>query len=290
MGARTWMLAYVDGRAPEVLKSNPRLDRGATAAIAVKLFPGEKLEPLGDGNLSSPCRPNNEVHIGCFPGLTIIAAKEFGIDYPSRLPSNFLEAAAGNTVYLHAMHSVVDWFAYAIWVDGTLERSLSLSPESGILEDIGPRRAFEEPYWAGQHPVPTDPGQDEANYPLPFHPLELGRSRVAGAVRVPARRIHRSRSGSARAHSAGSLQETRVVVVEILVLVTDRHSPRQGVRAGTRASATFRAARRLLARVVAGRRGAMLHASRERASRRGETRPHARAVRRASGVGERASA
>ncbi len=30
------------------------------------------------------------------------------------------------------------------------------------------RRPFEDPYWAGEHPVDWD------EYPLPFHPLELG--------------------------------------------------------------------------------------------------------------------
>jgi hypothetical protein len=71
------------------------------------------------------------------------------------------------------MHSVVDWFACAIWEGGKLVRALSLSPDSGILEDIGPRRPFEEPYWAGKHPV-GDPDDGENAYPLPFHPLELG--------------------------------------------------------------------------------------------------------------------
>ena len=35
MGAKTWMLAYVDGRAPDILKSNPQLDRAATAAMVL---------------------------------------------------------------------------------------------------------------------------------------------------------------------------------------------------------------------------------------------------------------
>jgi hypothetical protein len=70
------------------------------------------------------------------------------------------------------MHSVVDWFAYAQWIDGKLVRSLSLSPDSGVLENTGPKMLFEEPYWAGEHPVEVDEG--EAPYPLPFHPLELG--------------------------------------------------------------------------------------------------------------------
>jgi hypothetical protein len=71
------------------------------------------------------------------------------------------------------MHSVVDWFAYAKWVNGTLVRSLSLSPDSGILEDIGERMPFEEPYWSGDHPA-VDSEEEKDSYPFPFHPLELG--------------------------------------------------------------------------------------------------------------------
>jgi hypothetical protein len=51
------------------------------------------------------------------------------------------------------MHSVVDWFAFAVWQDGRLKRSLSLSPDSGVLEDIGAKLPFEEPYWSGKHPA-----------------------------------------------------------------------------------------------------------------------------------------
>jgi hypothetical protein len=69
------------------------------------------------------------------------------------------------------MHSVVDWFAFAQWTRGRLVRSLSLSPDSGILENIGQRLPFEDPFWSGQHPATDD---DQNDYPFPFHPLELG--------------------------------------------------------------------------------------------------------------------
>jgi hypothetical protein len=173
MGAKTWMIAYTSGKTSEILKSKPNIDREATAALARMLFPAEKLEPIGDGDLSFTCPPDDEILVGCFPGLCIIAAKEFGIDYPSKLPPQFLTNALGRTIYLHAMHSVVDWFAYAIWTDGKLERSFSLSPDSGIMEDIGSRLPFEEPYWSGQHPV-SDPEDEDDDYAFPFHPLELG--------------------------------------------------------------------------------------------------------------------
>jgi hypothetical protein len=173
MGAKTWMLIYSNGNPSEILKSDPVLDRDATVTFAKKLFPSEKLVPLDDGNLSYTCPPDNELVVGCYPGLSIIAAKEFGIDHPSKLPSSFIEFALGQSVYLHAMHSVVDWFAYAIWKDGKLQRSLSLSPDSGVLEDIGTRPPFEESYWAGKYPA-VDPEDEDDEYPFAFHPLELG--------------------------------------------------------------------------------------------------------------------
>ena len=171
MGAKTWMLVYADANVGEVLKRHPPLDRGATLKLASSLFPKGKLEPIGDGDLSYTCPRGNEIHAGCFPGVSIVAAKEFGIDYPSRLPERFISAGGGSTVYLHAMHSVVDWFAYAKWTNGRLVRSLSVSPDSGVMEDIGEKLPFEAPFWAGQQPA-TEDAEDE--YPLPFHPLELG--------------------------------------------------------------------------------------------------------------------
>jgi hypothetical protein len=167
------MLAYVEGDAAAVLKTHPRLDRDASHVVAKELFPSEKLEEIEDGDLSYTCPQRKEIYVGCFPGVSIVAADEFGVDYPSRLDQRFLRFARGEKVYLHAMHSVVDWFAYAIWERGQLLRSLSLSPDHGVIEDIGARRAFEEPYWAGEHPV-GEPGGKPPDYPFPFHPLDLG--------------------------------------------------------------------------------------------------------------------
>jgi len=170
MGAKTWMLVYADTDALEALKAIPPLDRDATISLANSLFAGEKLISVGDADLSYTCPPDDEIHIGAFAGVSVVAAKEFGIDYPSRLAQRFLAAGAGRTMYLHAMHSVVDWLAFAQWNNGRLVRSLSLAPDSGILEDIGQRLPFEEPYWSGKHPAVDD--DDE--YPFPFHPLDLG--------------------------------------------------------------------------------------------------------------------
>jgi hypothetical protein len=173
MGAKTWMLVYSSGNVSELLRGTPILDRPASLALAKKLFPEHSLNPQDDVDLSFTCPRGKSLFIACYPGVTIIAAKEFAIDYPSQIPTKFLDPKLGNTLYFHAMHSVVDWFAYAIWKEGKLLRSLSLSPDSGVLEDLGPRLSFEEPYWNGQHPA-LDPEEDASAYPLVFHPLDLG--------------------------------------------------------------------------------------------------------------------
>jgi hypothetical protein len=167
VGAKTWMLVYSTGDVIAALKRAPKLDRDKTFALATTLFPNDCLEPIGDGDLLCTCPPKRELHVGCFPTVSIVAAREFGLDYPSKLPASFIAQGGSETIYLHAMHSVVDWLAFAKWSKGQLIRSLSLSPDSGILEDIGQQLPFEEPFWSGRHSVGDD-------YPLPFHPLELG--------------------------------------------------------------------------------------------------------------------
>jgi hypothetical protein len=86
------MLVYAVDDARTALKASPKLDRAATLRLANLLFPGEKLEEVGDGDLSCTCPPDDELHIGCFSGVSVVAAKEFGIDQPSKLPARFIEA------------------------------------------------------------------------------------------------------------------------------------------------------------------------------------------------------
>jgi hypothetical protein len=169
MGAKTWMLVTAEGSVRDALASNPALDRGASIQFAQNFFPEYSLTPIDDGDLYYTNPPDSQVFAGVYDNVKIAAASEFGIDYPSKLPRRYISPTGTTT--LHAMHSVVDWFAFAHWVDGQLVRSLSLSPDSGILEDIGDRLEFEQPYWQGQHPAVED---DEDEYAFIFHPLGLG--------------------------------------------------------------------------------------------------------------------
>src|SRR5262249_33830430 len=110
------MLVYADENPAASFRSG-ELNRSETLRLRLSLFPKDKLDLIGDGDLSYTCPPDDELYAGCFPGgISVLAAKEFGIDYPSKLPVSFIRGHGA--VYLHAMHSVVDWFAFAKWNNG----------------------------------------------------------------------------------------------------------------------------------------------------------------------------
>jgi hypothetical protein len=172
MGAKDWMLFYADSEIRPILQAAPALDRSAAQALVTRLYPEHRITRVEDGTLLEQANPpDNYVYAGSFPGLTVVCTPDAALDRPSQLHQRFLDEAGGQLVYLHAMHSVVDWFAYGIWArDGTLRRALSLSPGLGIIENLGAPLDFEAPFWAGSHSVETR----AQPYPLPFHPLELG--------------------------------------------------------------------------------------------------------------------
>jgi hypothetical protein len=173
MGAKDYLLLYADGDIAEVLRSHPPLDRAASRRLVERLHPTAQLTEIADGDLSNNANPpTGLLYAGVFPGLTVLCGEEVALERPSTLPAQYLAEAGGRTVYLHAMHSVVDWFAYGIWTpDGQLRRALSLAPDDGIYENLGEPLPFERSYWAGEHPLEVD--EDEEPYSLPFHPLEL---------------------------------------------------------------------------------------------------------------------
>ncbi len=170
MGAKAWMLVSADGDAAEALAREPALDVEGTLELARNLFPKEKLQAAGETNLWDTAPSRRSIHLGRYADVAVVAAWAFGRDHPSRLPPHFLKALPSRNVYLVAMHSTVDWFAFAHWSGGMLVRSLSLAPDNGIMEDLGDRLPFEGPFWQGLHPVPSE---GETPYPLAFHPLDL---------------------------------------------------------------------------------------------------------------------
>jgi hypothetical protein len=170
------MLAFCERDPRAVLRDDPALDHAAARTAAESLYPGRTLTALPDGTLGDHSNPDDGLtYVGAFSGLTLVCTGDAALDNPTQLPRSIFQAVPASKLYLHAMHSVVDWFAYAVWIDGQLSRSLSLAPDSGIMENVGAPWPFEEPFWAGHHPAvdPEDTDPEDEPYPLPFHPLDL---------------------------------------------------------------------------------------------------------------------
>jgi hypothetical protein len=173
MGAKSSLICYADGDVASVLAAQPVLDRAATGELVRRLFPGHEVTPAEDQTLAEVGIPDRGmVYAAVWPGVSLVCTDQVARDRPSELDARFLAEYPGRSVSAHAMHSVVDWFALGVWgPDGDLQRALSVSGESGaVIEDLGERLAFEEPFWAGEHPATDDEDDDS---PFPFHPLEL---------------------------------------------------------------------------------------------------------------------
>jgi hypothetical protein len=171
MGAKTALLAVCDGDGRDVLRAARVLDREASKRFAEKMT-GDFLDSAEDGSLGENTNPaDGFVFATSWPGLEILSDSRVALDRLSELPARSTRVS-GRRVIVHAMHSVVDWFAFGVWDDGRLVRALSVSADHQIIEDPGERLPFETPFWEGERPV--DDGDDEPAYPLPFHPLELG--------------------------------------------------------------------------------------------------------------------
>ncbi|MFE0464628.1 DUF6928 family protein [Kitasatospora sp. NPDC058965] len=177
MGAKTGLLVYTDGEVLALLNRVGAADLGRTTAMMRRLYPGWAVEAAGGSSLwEAVYPPDGRAYAGSWPGVELVCDRRVMVDRPSQLPEELVAASVGRRMVLHAMHSVVDWLAFGVWEDRRLIRSLSLSPDSGIVENIGEPLPFEVPYWAGERPAQIVPWPDQEvkPYPLPFHPLEMG--------------------------------------------------------------------------------------------------------------------
>ncbi|RKF24695.1 DUF6928 family protein [Micromonospora globbae] len=176
MGAKTALLAFADGDIRSALLRATRSDRSETEALVRRVHPGYVVEPADDGTLFDDVNPPDDItYVTKLAGLELFCDWRLVFDPPSELPDHLRKAGAGRRIVMHGMHSVSGSLAFAVWENDVLIRSLSLSPGSGVQENIGEPFDFELPYWAGEHPVEPVPGwPDQGPYPLPFHPLQLG--------------------------------------------------------------------------------------------------------------------
>ncbi|TCN26345.1 hypothetical protein EV644_1631 [Kribbella orskensis] len=177
MGAKTALLAFAEGDIRPALLGATPAERAETEALVRRIHPGYGVVPVDNGPTLLDCvyPPDDITYATTLAGAELYCDRRLVLNRPSKLPEHLRQVGAGRRIIMHGMHSVVDWLGFAVWEDGVLVRSLSLSPDGGIQENIGEPYDFELPYWAGAHPVEPVPGwPDQPAYPLPFHPLELG--------------------------------------------------------------------------------------------------------------------
>lgn len=145
----------------------PPANRESSKVLGERLA-DRRLEILGEASLADAADPDGRIFVACYPGVSIYCDEALAVDEPSTL-ADLVALVPHRTVVVHAMSGGVDGLAFGVWSNGVLVRALSLSPDDGVVEDAGARLALELPFWAGERPV-----EDEDEYPLPFHPLELG--------------------------------------------------------------------------------------------------------------------
>lgn len=176
MGAKTALLAFADGDIRPALLGATRAERSEAEELVRQVHPGYLVEPADESTLFDDVYPPDDLtYAAVLAGAELYCDRRLVLDRPSELPEHLRRAGVGRRIIMHGMHSVVDWLGFAVWEDGVLIRSLSVSPDGGVHENIGEPYDFELPYWAGDHPVEPIPGwPDQGPYPLPFHPLALG--------------------------------------------------------------------------------------------------------------------
>ncbi|MEU1691977.1 DUF6928 family protein [Streptomyces hirsutus] len=146
---------YADGDVPGLPRRVGAADLDRTAAMMRRLHPGREIEQCEGSSLRDGVHPpKGTAYAAGRPGVEVIGDQEVMIDAPSELPEHWVAASAGRRLVLH---SAVDRLAFAAWEDGHLVRSPSLSPDDGIIENIGEPLPFELPHWAGDHPADIAP-------------------------------------------------------------------------------------------------------------------------------------
>ncbi|MFE0045677.1 DUF6928 family protein [Streptomyces albireticuli] len=163
------MVVFAEKNPKGAFRDSPVIDHAKSKHLAEMIL-GAASQEMGLLALDLAVWP--ETGVACaasLPEYEVACSRELARNRPSELTEWVSRLAGGRDTYAVFMHSAEDWGAFAVWSDGRLVRSLSLSPDSGIIEDVGERLSFEAPFWEGENPARSGSG-----YALPFHPIDLG--------------------------------------------------------------------------------------------------------------------
>ena len=175
VGAKVSTIWYVEVPDPAaVLRGHPDPDPGAAQQLASRLYPDLVATPTGPVPLAEAARLDaaGTVHIGSYPGVTVVCGPDLAVPRPSTLPETRIRPTEFAKTYYVASKPDIAWGSFAMWEDGHLTRSFSATPVH-IHEDLGLPLVWERPFWAGDFPLKHPAGVLPDPQSLPFHPQQF---------------------------------------------------------------------------------------------------------------------
>lgn len=155
----------------EVLRAEPRADRGFGRKLLAQMNPTWPITPIGQFPLNrSAGVSTGEFYIGGYHGVTVIQTLIDDITELSTIDPTLLEARPAPDVYVIGTGTESSFGGFAHFSGGVLKRSFCAFRDH-VIEDIGLPEPFEGSFWAGEH---DDDHLGGIN--LPFHPAELAHS------------------------------------------------------------------------------------------------------------------
>ncbi|MGA5033364.1 DUF6928 family protein [Streptomyces cellulosae] len=168
MGSKAAILVLTDERPRGLFRGASGWDRGESLDLAARFLGGAPRE-LGVLPLDLAVWPEGEAAcVASFPSFDVICSRKIALDHPSDFVSEAARLAGRRSAYAVCMDSSEDWASILSWSPSGLIRAVSLSPGSGVIEDVGKKFPFEWPFWDGQRPLRA------SGYRLPFHPIDFG--------------------------------------------------------------------------------------------------------------------
>ncbi|WP_199189091.1 hypothetical protein [Corynebacterium sp. 13CS0277] len=162
------------------------VDRGFGRKYLAMLNPRWPITPIGEFvmNRSIPASPG-EFYIGTFPGVTVVHTCLPTIERISQLPAWLVSSLPAADTYAIAWRDSDGFGAFAHLQGATVKRALSALPDH-VLEDTGLPDPCEAPYWAGEHPNPSQ----HSRIALPFAPSELAFAAQTAWIGVDVQATH----------------------------------------------------------------------------------------------------
>ncbi|WP_425579923.1 DUF6928 family protein [Streptomyces hyderabadensis] len=168
MGSKAAVLVLTRERPERIFEDTSGMDQSRSINLAEKFLGGI---PRQSGVVPLDLAVWPEEGAACvasFPHFDVVCSRKIAQDRPSEIIVDIARLAGLRSAYAVCMESSRDWTSILAWSPKGVTRAVSLSPEGGVVEDVGKRLPFEIPFWAGKYPV------RERGYQLPFHPIDLG--------------------------------------------------------------------------------------------------------------------